>query len=133
MLSLVCDTIDLTEYSQRCRAYGASFAIYERSRLRYRESMSELFYTIHVRITGLVQGVGFRAWIADRARSRGLSGWVRNRRDGSVEALFHGARDAVDAMIADCRRGPRAASVIAVEMIEEGAAAPDGFEIRPTA
>jgi acylphosphatase len=132
MLSLECETIDLGRYSQRCRAYGSPFAIYERIQLRYREIMSELLRTVHLRITGIVQGVCFRAWTVEAAESRGLAGWVRNRRDGSVEALFHGPADAVAAMIADCRRGPPHAKVDAVEVIAEGGEAPDGFEIRPT-
>lgn len=61
----------------------------------------------HVSIRGLVQGVGFRAFVERHALRHGLEGWVRNRRDGSVEAVFAGARDAVDAMIAECRIGPR--------------------------
>ena len=65
----------------------------------------------HVIIRGLVQGVGYRYWTESRARSLGLKGWVRNRRDGSVEAVFAGARDAVAAMVEDCRRGPSSARV----------------------
>lgn len=89
--------------------------------------------TVHVRITGRVQGVYFRAWTAEEARRRGLSGWVRNRRDGSVEALFHGAAAEVEAMTALCRHGPPDARVDGVEIIQEGGAAPSGFEVLPTA
>ena len=64
-----------------------------------------------VTITGRVQGVGYRAWTADEARSRGLQGWVRNRRDGGVEAMFSGDHEAIDAMITACRHGPSMARV----------------------
>jgi len=75
---------------------------------------------VHVRISGLVQGVGFRAWTADEARRRQLSGWVRNLASGEVEALFSGPQAIVDDMIAACRRGPGSARVdhIAVEAAE---------------
>jgi acylphosphatase len=69
----------------------------------------------HLRITGRVQGVGYRFWTSREAERRGLAGWVRNRSDGSVEALLIGDKDAVDAMVDACRRGPRAASVADVE------------------
>ena len=60
----------------------------------------------HVTISGRVQGVGYRYFVEHEARSRDLEGWVRNRRDGSVEAVFSGPAEAVTAMIAACRRGP---------------------------
>jgi acylphosphatase len=69
----------------------------------------------HVSIRGRVQGVGYRAWTADEARRRGLEGWVRNRRDGSVEAVFFGAEDIVADMLAACRLGPSSARVDAVD------------------
>jgi acylphosphatase len=59
-----------------------------------------------VLIRGRVQGVGYRAWVNHQARRRRLQGWVRNRRDGSVEAVFEGTEDAVANMIASCRNGP---------------------------
>jgi len=62
-------------------------------------------------VRGRVQGVGFRAWTEAIALERGLRGWVRNRRDGAVEALFAGPADAVAAMVAACRRGPPGARV----------------------
>ena len=68
-----------------------------------------------VTIRGRVQGVGYRYWVEQQARARGLEGWVRNRRDGRVEALFAGPPDVVSGMIALCRRGPAAARVAAVE------------------
>ena len=66
-------------------------------------------------IRGRVQGVGYRAWTEYTAIDRGLDGWVRNRRDGSVEAVFGGTPDAVARMIAACRSGPPGARVDAVE------------------
>ena len=63
---------------------------------------------IRVVIRGRVQGVWYRGWTADRAEELGLSGWVRNRRDGSVEALFAGEETVVRQMIEDCRGGPPA-------------------------
>jgi acylphosphatase len=68
-----------------------------------------------VTIRGRVQGVGYRYWLEQQARARGLEGWVRNRRDGRVEALFAGPPDAVSGMITSCRRGPSSARVDAVE------------------
>lgn len=85
-------------------------------------------------ISGRVQGVGFRYSLQREAQRLGLAGWVRNRSDGSVEALAHGAPDALDALVAWARRGPPAARV--AEVKSEPAAAPDpppaGFELRPT-
>ena len=75
--------------------------------------MSEAIH--HVTIRGRVQGVGYRAWVEDGATARDLEGWVRNRRDGSVEALFAGPADVVSNMIAACRRGPSLARVNAVQ------------------
>jgi acylphosphatase len=69
----------------------------------------------HVSIRGRVQGVSYRAWTADEARRRGLEGWVRNRRDGSVEAVFAGAENIVADMLAACRLGPSSARVDAVD------------------
>ena len=97
--------------------------------------------TTHIRIHGLVQGVGFRASLAVEARRRGLAGWVRNRRDGTVEALIAGAAAEVDALVAWARRGPPAASVSRIEVDTDRAvldafdprAAGGSFEQRPTA
>jgi acylphosphatase len=69
---------------------------------------------VRVRIEGRVQGVWFRAWTQDEARARGLDGWVRNRRDGTVEAVFAGPVERVDEVIAACHQGSRAARVTAV-------------------
>ena len=74
----------------------------------------------HVVVRGRVQGVGFRMWTEDEARRRGLAGWVRNRRDGTVEAVFAGPGEAVDAMIEACRRGPPGARVDALDQRPEG-------------
>jgi acylphosphatase len=77
-------------------------------------------HAVHVRITGRVQGVGYRAWTVDEARRRGLSGWVRNLADGDVEAVFSGPKADVEAMIAACKRGPSLARVghVMVEAVE---------------
>jgi acylphosphatase len=69
----------------------------------------------HVTIRGRVQGVGYRYWVEQQARALGLEGWVRNRRDGSVEALFAGPADVVSDMVALSRRGPSSARVDAVQ------------------
>ena len=62
-------------------------------------------------VRGRVQGVGYRAWVDHEARRLGLQGWVRNRRDGSVEAVFEGDEETVADIIASCRRGPFSARV----------------------
>src|SRR6185369_1624663 len=67
-------------------------------------------------ITGLVQGVGYRDWMIGTARRLGLTGWVRNRHDGAVEALIVGDDATVGAMIEACRRGPSMARVDAVDL-----------------
>jgi acylphosphatase len=72
----------------------------------------------HVVIRGRVQGIGYRAWTEVTALERGVEGWVRNRRDGSVEALFSGPEDEVAATIAECRRGPPGARVHAIDQRE---------------
>lgn len=85
----------------------------------------------HVVIAGRVQGVGFRFWVEAEAVSHGLSGWVRNRRDGSVEAVFWGEEDAVGAMLEACWQGPDMALVTEVT-ISDTEETPSGFEIRGT-
>ena len=85
-----------------------------------------------LRMLGLVQGVSFRDWAVRAARSGGLTGWVRNRRDGSVEALVVGKPDAVEAFAADCLRGPGTARVDRVDQREHSALAIEGFTILPT-
>src|ERR1700709_989318 len=78
-------------------------------------------------IRGRVQGVGYRYWTRRAATARGLQGWVRNRRDGSVEAVFAGPEQAVAEMIGLCRRGPPSARVDAVD---EAAAELDALNLR---
>ena len=75
----------------------------------------------HVRVRGRVQGVGFRMFVEDAAAMHRIEGWVRNRRDGSVEAVFAGAPEAVRAVIDACRRGPRGGWVEAVDESEGSA------------
>jgi len=86
-------------------------------------------------ITGLVQGVGFRYSMQVAAQRLGISGWVRNRRDGSVEALVAGDAEAVAAAIAWAQRGPGSAEVehVAVELGEAGPEDLGDFQQRPTA
>ena len=81
----------------------------------------------HVTVRGRVQGVGYRYFVEREAQLRDLEGWVRNRRDGSVEAVFSGPADAITAMIAACRRGPSSARVDAVQ---DEAANPDMLNLR---
>jgi acylphosphatase len=69
----------------------------------------------HVTIRGRVQGVGYRAWTEVAALERGVQGWVRNRRDGSVEALFAGPQEAVAGMIEACQQGPGGSHVNAID------------------
>lgn len=90
---------------------------------------------IRVRITGQVQGVWFRAWTVENALSLGLRGWVRNRHDGSVEALFVGRAEDVARMIERCHIGPPAARVAAVHQAEEAPPDPPPatFTTAPTA
>lgn len=95
--------------------------------------MSEARKTLRVSIAGRVQGVWYRAWTMEQATARGLNGWVRNRRDGSVEALFSGPSAKVDDMVAACRRGPKMARVEGVEVFDAETPAGDGFLELPTA
>jgi acylphosphatase len=88
--------------------------------------------SVHLRITGRVQGVGYRAWAIATAVRLGLRGWVRNRADGSVEALVTGEDDRVTAMIEACREGPFAARVVDVAVDEAADDGSDGFRPRPT-
>jgi len=84
----------------------------------------------HVVVRGEVQGVFFRDTVRSAAGERGVSGWVRNNSDGSVEAVFEGSGDAVDAMVTVCREGPRAASVGEVDVSSEDPEGLEGFEVR---
>ena len=85
-------------------------------------------------ITGRVQGVGYRDWAVTTGQRLGLAGWVRNRTDGSVEALVVGDDEAVGKMIEACRTGPRLARVDAVDVEPVDLdVLPTGFTRRPTA
>ena len=90
--------------------------------------------TVRVFVHGFVQGVSYRRWLQGEALSRDLHGWVRNRADGSVEALVVGDDDAVGRMIEACRRGPTLARVDAVDVEPVDLdVLPSGFTRRPTA
>ena len=80
-----------------------------------------------VTIRGRVQGVGYRAWVEHRARAHDLEGWVRNLRDGSVEALFAGPTEVVSDMVERCRRGPSSARV---DSVTEQPAGSDALNLR---
>jgi len=81
-------------------------------------------------VHGQVQGVFFRGTTRRMASSRGVAGWVHNRPDGAVEAVFEGDPDAVEAMVAFCREGPRGAGVDRVEVSDEQPEGLTGFEVR---
>ena len=85
-----------------------------------------------LRITGRVQAVGYRLWATRTAASLGLRGWVRNRADGSVEALATGPSETVADFVAACRHGPRAAHVTAVSVAEAEDDGSLGFDPLPT-
>ena len=87
----------------------------------------------HVVVRGRVQGVGFRMFVEDTAERLRLEGWVRNRRDGSVEILVSGPEAAVTELIRRCHEGPPAAQVARIEEMETDETPPKGFAQRPTA
>ena len=87
---------------------------------------------LQLRIRGLVQGVGYRWAMAQAAQRLGVAGWVRNRHDGSVEAMVAGPRDAVDQLVAWARQGPPAAVVDGVDS-QPGEGVFDSFDQRPSA
>ena len=95
--------------------------------------MDEPTTTVEVRIEGRVQGVWFRGWTEGQARALGLSGWVRNCRDGAVEALFSGPPSAVRTMVERCHDGPPASRVTRVTETPVSQPAPAGFQQLPTA
>ena len=88
--------------------------------------------SVRLRITGRVQGVGYRAWMMRQAAGLGLRGWVRNRADGSVEALVIGARESVERLVAACGQGPLGARVTDVTVSSTADDGSDGFSARAT-
>lgn len=88
--------------------------------------------TVHVLIEGRVQGVGYRAWCAGEAEARQLSGWVRNLKNGSVEAVFSGPADSVVDMLDALWQGPSFARVRSVTDLEPAGPATGAFEVRAT-
>ncbi|HET9115364.1 MAG TPA: acylphosphatase [Gaiellaceae bacterium] len=80
-------------------------------------------------VHGFVQGVGFRFAVQRAAATRGVAGWVRNATDGTVEAVFEGAPEDVDALVDFCRRGPRGAAVERVDVARESAEQLSGFRV----
>ena len=88
--------------------------------------------TVRLRVTGNVQGVGYRLWATRTAAGLGLRGWVRNRRDGSVEVLATGAPEAVTALVEACRHGPRSACVSNLTATPDADDGSLGFRALPT-
>lgn len=82
---------------------------------------------VHLSIIGRVQGVGYRAFVELEAELRGLEGWVRNRRDGSVEAVVQGDKDALDSLIEACRTGPPSSHVTSINVSD---ADPEALSLR---
>jgi len=89
-------------------------------------------HAVRVIIRGRVQGVGYRAWTEETARELGLSGWVRNRRDGCVEAVFMGHDDVIEEMLALCMEGPAGAAVTDLDTHVSTDAVEAGFRMLPT-
>lgn len=87
---------------------------------------------VHAVVEGRVQGVGYRAWTRREALARGLRGWVRNRRDGAVEAVFAGDAAAIDAMLPALREGPPSSRVSGVVTTPWSEPVDDGFAVRDT-
>jgi acylphosphatase len=87
---------------------------------------------VHVIVEGRVQGVGFRAFVEREAKARSLRGWVRNRSDGSVEAVFSGEEEDVQSMIVACHRGPRLSVVREVKQTLQAAGEWRDFAVWPT-
>ncbi|OZD46465.1 acylphosphatase [Rhodococcus sp. 06-1477-1B] len=88
--------------------------------------------TVTITVSGRVQGVGFRFSLRAEAERLGVHGWVRNRRDGSVEAVLVGDPDAVESVIAWAHDGPAGARVDDLDVLESGEQSASGFEIRAT-
>ncbi len=89
-------------------------------------------FAVRLRIFGRVQGVGYRHWTHLRALHAGLTGFVRNRSDGSVEAVFVGAKTEVEDMVARCRIGPRGAHVTEIQVDPWQDEGFQSFDVRPT-
>jgi acylphosphatase len=83
----------------------------------------------HVLVHGFVQGVGFRFAVERAAGTRGVAGWVRNRPDGTVEAVFEGHPEDVEALVDFCRRGPRGSEVERVDVEAESPEGLAGFRV----
>ena len=94
--------------------------------------MTDEVITMNIRIEGDVQGVGFRDFAIREANARRLKGWVRNRMDGSVEAVASGPRTVVESFITACIKGPRGARVTAFNLMPTDAPDSLGFTRRPT-
>ena len=94
--------------------------------------MTDEVITMNIRIEGDVQGVGFRDFAIREANARRLKGWVRNRMDGSVEAVASGPRTVVESFITACIKGPRGARVTAFNLMPTDAPESLGFTRRPT-
>jgi acylphosphatase len=97
------------------------------------EPLPEGWRSVRLIIQGRVQGVSYRYWTVIEATARGLDGWVRNRRDGNVEAFITGPAATVDEMIEACRQGPRGARVTDIEIHDETTRAERGFQQLTTA
>ena len=89
--------------------------------------------TVRISINGLVQGVAFRAWLRATAQDLGVTGWVRNRRDGTVEAVLQGPPEEVTDVLRRCEWGPPAACVESVESLAIEDDVYESFEVRPSA
>lgn len=89
---------------------------------------------LRIIVSGVVQGVGYRQWLRERALLAGVTGWVRNRSDGTVEAFLAGAPDTLEALVAEARKGPRSARVTDIERRKASAAdhAAVDFSIAPS-
>lgn len=94
--------------------------------------MTEARQTVHFWARGRVQGVGYRAFVEVNAAELSINGWVRNRHDGSVEAVFQGNPESVAEMIDRCRQGPRAAMVTSIEVRADETYVVRSFTVRPT-
>jgi acylphosphatase len=89
----------------------------------------EMDKAVDVRITGVVQGVSFRAYAREEARRLGVAGWMRNDRDGSVVGHFEGPDEAVDGLVAWCEHGPTYAEVERVDVTDAAATGAEAFVI----